>query len=222
MMSYSRIAKVISLICIVYCIFYESVLLKYEAINSFTYALGVVSNCVALSIIASCIFYFVTDYYPKKHQLDQIRNYIISNLELLEGIGKNAFTDIVGNSNPTKQDFIDCCNCDLMKREGNSSQDNILLRETTNWFEYFDNMQRIEACIIQQLLTFESMIPVEVRLKFIELQKKNTIFTDKKKYQNYYNSDKTKRSIKAYANDIYSHLASLVELKNKYNQTSKI
>lgn len=221
-MSYSKIAIVISMLCIVYCILYESVLLKHEALNSFVYALGVVANCVSLSIIASCIFYLVTDYFPKKHQLDQIRNYIISNLELLEGIGKNAFTDIVNNSNPTKQDFMNCCDFDLMKREGVSSQDNLLIAKSTNWFEYFDYMQRTEACVIQQLMMFESMIPVEVRLIFIELQKKNTIFSDSKEYMKYYNNDKTRRSIKAYANDIYSHLFSLVELKNIYNKTSKI
>lgn len=206
----------------VYCILYESVLLKYEALNSFVYALGVVSNCVALSIIASCIFYFVTDYFPKKHQQDQIRNYIISNLEMLEGLGENAFTDIVNNSNPTKQDFMDCCDIDLMKREGISRQDNLLFAKSTNWFEYFDYMQKTEACVIQRLMTFESMIPVEVRLIFIELQKKNTIFSDSKEYKKYYNNDKTRRSIKAYANDIYSHILSLVELKKVYNTTSKI
>lgn len=65
-MSYSKIAIVILMLCIVYCILYESVLLKHEALNSFVYALGVVSNCVSLSIIASCIFYLVTDYFPKK------------------------------------------------------------------------------------------------------------------------------------------------------------
>ena len=221
-MSYSRIALVISICCIAYCILYESVLLKYEALNSFIYALGVVLNCVALSIIASCIFYFVTDYFPKKHQLDQIRIFIISNLEMLERLGKNAFLDIVRNSNPTKQDFMDCCDFDLMERKGVSCQENILIAKSANWFEYFDYMQRTEACIIQKLLTFESMIPVEVRLEFIELQKKNTIFSDSREHQNKYNSDKNKRSIKSYANDIYSHLSSLVELKELYNQTSKI
>ena len=221
-MSYSRIAIVISILCIVYCILYESVLLKYEALNSFVYALGVVTNCVALSIIASCIFYLVTDYFPKKHQLEQIRNYIISNLEQLEGIGEKAFTDIVNNSNPTKQEFIDRCDFDLMKREGISSQDNLLINKATNWFEYFENMQRAEACVIKQLMTFESMIPIEVRLIFIELQKKNTIFSDSKEYIKYYNSDRNKRSIKAYADDIYSHLFFLVEIKKLYHKTSKI
>ena len=97
--SYSKLALFLSILCITYCIIYESVLVKYEALNNFVYALGVVANCVALSIIASCIFYFVTDYFPKKHQQDQIHNYIISNLESLERIGKNAFLDIVNNSN---------------------------------------------------------------------------------------------------------------------------
>ena len=90
-MSYSKLALLLSIFCIVYCILYENVLLKYEAFNDFVYTLGTISNCVALSIIASCVFYFVTDYFPKKHQYDQIRNYIISNLELLERIGRNAF-----------------------------------------------------------------------------------------------------------------------------------
>lgn len=107
-MSYSKLALSLSILCIAYCILYESVLLKYEALNDFIYAVGVVFNCVALSIIASCIFYFVTDYFPKKHQQDQVRNYIISNLELLEEIGRNAFIDITHNSNPTKQEFMDC------------------------------------------------------------------------------------------------------------------
>ena len=114
------------------------------------------------------------------------------------------------------------CDFDLMKREGFSCQDNLLIAKSANWFEYFDYMQKTEACVIQQLMTFESMIPVEVRLIFIELQKKNTIFSDSKEYIKYYNSDKTRRSIKAYANDIYSHLFSLVELKKIYNKTSKI
>ena len=221
-MSYSKIAIVISIVCIIYSILYESVLLKYEAINDFIYALGVVSNCVALSIIASCIFYLVTDYLPKKHQKAQTRNYIIKNIELLEEIGKNAFIDIVNNSNPTKQEFIDCCDFDLMKKNGHSRQNNLLFAKADNWFEYFDCMCKTEACIIQRLMIFESMIPIEIRLIFIELQKETTIFSDSETYKRIYNSDNTKRSIKIYANDIYSHISSIVELKRTYNKTSKI
>lgn len=221
-MSYSKLALSLSILCIAYCILYESVLLKYEALNDFIYAVGVVFNCVALSIIASCIFYFVTDYFPKKHQQDQVRNYIISNLELLEEIGRNAFIDITHNSNPTKQEFMDCSNLDLMKKEAASSQENSLFAKSTNWFEYFGYMQKAETCIIQQLMIFESMIPIEVRLIFIELQKENTIFSDSKLYMRFYNNDKSKRTVKVYANDIYNHISSLVKLKSIYNQTSKI
>lgn len=71
-------------------------------------------------------------------------------------------------------------------------------------------------------MIFESIIPVEVKLIFIELQKENTIFSNNKLYMNYYKNDKNKRSIKVYANDIYSHIFYLVELKNIYNKTSKI
>ena len=221
-MSYSKIAIVISIVCIIYCILYESILLKYEAVNDFVYALGVVSNCVALSIIASCIFYFITDYLPKKHQQTQTRNYIIKNIELLEEIGKNAFIDIVNISNPTKQEFINCCDFDLMKKNGRSSQNDLLFTKIDNWFDYFDCIWKTEACIIQRLMIFESMIPIEIRLIFIELQKENTIFSDSKTYRGFYNSDNTKRSIKIYANDIYSHISSLVELKITYNKTLKI
>lgn len=221
-MSYAKLSLFIAIICIVYCILYESVLLKYEAYNDFTYALGVVFNCVALSIIASCIFYFVTDYFPKKHQQDQIRNYIISNLELLGKIGKNAFIDIVNKNNPTQQEFIDNCDLDLFTLPQTTSLENQSFQKPTNWFEYFELMYRMETCIIEQLMMFESMIPIEVKLKFIELQKRNTIFSDSKSYKQFYNSDKTKRSIKVYANDIYGHIYFLVELKRIYNKTSKI
>lgn len=220
--SYSKLALFLSILCITYCIIYESVLVKYEALNNFVYALGIVANCVALSIIASCIFYFVTDYFPKKHQQDQIHNYIISNLESLERIGKNAFLDIVNNSNPTKKEFTDSCNLDLMEIKGSSNQENPLIAKSTNWFEYFNYIQSIETCIIRRLMIFESIIPVEVKLIFIELQKENTIFSNNKLYMNYYKNDKNKRSIKVYANDIYSHIFYLVELKNIYNKTSKI
>lgn len=221
-MSYSKLALILSILCIVYSILYESVLLEYEALNNFIYAIGVVFNCIALSIVASCIFYFVTDYFPRKHQQNQIQNYIISNLELLGKIGRNAFIDIVNNSNPTQEEFIDCCDVDLMNRESHSKQEILLLAKSQNWFEYFDNMQNIEICIIKRLMIFESMIPIEVKLKFIELQKENTIFSNKKLYIDYYNSDKCKRSIKAYASVIYNHIFSLIELKNIYNQTLKI
>ena len=221
-MSYSKIAIVISIVCIIYCILYESILLKYEAVSDFVYALGVVSNCVALSIIASCIFYFITDYLPQKHQQTQTRNYIIKNIELLEEIGKNAFIDIVNISNPTKQEFINCCDFDLMKKDGRSSQNDLLFTKIDNWFDYLDCIWKTEACIIQRLMIFESIIPIEIRLIFIELQKENTIFSDSKTYRGFYNSDNTKRSIKIYANDIYSHISSLVELKITYNKTLKI
>lgn len=221
-MSYSKLALALSIICAVYCILYESILLRYEAPNIFIYALGVVTNCVALSVIASCIFYFVTVFFPKKHEQDQIRKHIISNLELLEGIGKNAFKDIAKKSDPSKQEFMDNCNHDLMQKEGASYQENRLFTKTSNWFEYFDCMYKIEKSIIQDLLIFESMIPIEVRLKFIELQEKNTLFSNSKTFHEFYNSDKSKRSIKSYASEIYTHLSSLSELISIYNQTSKI
>lgn len=221
-MSYSKIALVISIIGAVFCLLYESVFLKYEAPNDFIYALGVVTNCVALSVIASCIFYFVTVYFPKKHERDQIRKHIISNLELLEGIGKNAFKDIVKRCNPNEQEFTENCNQDLMQRLGSSNQDNPLFAKASNWFEYFDRIHKTEKSIIQQLMIFESMIPIEVRLELIELQKQNTLFSDSKSFQEVYNSDITKRSIRVYSKDIYSHLLSLTELKNIYNKTSKI
>lgn len=218
-MSYPRIAVFISIFCASYSILYVSVLLKYEASNSFVYALGVLFNSVALSIIASCIFYFVTDFFPKKHQLDQIRNYVISNLEILEGIGKNAFTDILKKSNPTQQEFKKLCNFDLMQREVTSCQDNSLIAKSTNWFEYFTNMHKMETDVIHKLMIFESMIPIEIRLIFIELQKENTIFSNVHEYKKY-DSDKSKRNVIAYADDIYRHLSLLVEIVDTYNKTS--
>lgn len=221
-MSYAKLSLLISIICIVYSIIYESVLLKHEAYNDFIYALGVVSNCVALSLIASCIFYFVTDYFPKKHQQDQVRNYIVSRLELLERIGRNAFRDIVNNNNPTKQEFMDSCDLNLFAHPKTIDKENQSPQNITNWFEYFEHMYRTETFIIEQLMMFESMIPIEVKLIFIELQKKHTIFSDSNSYKQIYNSDKSRRSIKVYANDIYSHIHFLVELKTNYNKTSKI
>ena len=219
-MSYPRIAVFISIFCASYSILYVSVLLKYEASNSFVYALGVLFNSVALSIIASCIFYLVTDFFPKKHQLDQIRNYVISNLEILEGIGKNAFTDILKKSNPTQQEFKKLCNFDLMQREVTSCQDNSLIAKSTNWFEYFTKMHKMETDVIHKLMIFESMIPIEVRLIFIELQKENTIFSNAHEYKKKYDGDKSKRNFIAYADDIYSHLSLLVEIVDTYNKTS--
>lgn len=221
-MSYAKLSLLIAIICILYCIIYESVLLKYEAYNDFIYAFGVVCNCVALSVIASCIFYFVTDYLPKKHQQDQIRNYIILHIYSLEKIGENAFMDIVNKNNPTQQEFIDNCDLDLFTIPKTTNLGNQSFQKPTNWFEYFELMYRMETHIIEQLMMFESMIPIEVKLKFIELQKGNTIFSDSKSYRQSYSSDKTKRSIKVYANDIYSHIYFLVELKRIYNKTSKI
>ena len=147
-MSYAKLSLFISIICIVYSIIYESVLLKHEAYNDFIYALGVVSNCVALSIIASCIFYFVTDYFPKKHQQDQVRNYIVSHLELLERIGRNAFRDIVNNNNPTKQEFMDSCDLNLFSHPKTIDKENQSSQNITNWFEYFEHMYRTETFII--------------------------------------------------------------------------
>lgn len=221
-MSYSKKALLLSTLCIVYCILYESVLTKYEALNDFMHALGIVFNCVALSIIASCIFYFITDYLPQKHQYDKTREYITSNLDLLGRIGINAFIDIANNSNPTKQEFINCCDVDLMRKNKSCNQENLIFAHINNWFEYFDCMQRIETCIIQRLMIFESMLPIDVRLKFINLQKEGTIFSDSKTYIEYYNEDKKQRSIKVYADDVFEHINTLVELKRIYNLTSKI
>ena len=66
-------------------------------------------------------------------------------------------------------------------------------------------------------MIFESMLPIDVRLKFINLQKEGTIFSDSKTYIKYYNEDKKQRSIKAYADDVFEHINTLVELKRIYN-----
>ncbi|MBE6327747.1 MAG: hypothetical protein E7077_11975 [Bacteroidales bacterium] len=221
-MSYSKKALFISIICIIYCLLYELFFIKKEAACEFIYALGVVCNCVALSIIASCIFYFITDYFPKKHQQETANQNIISNLEVLKKIGEKAFIDITGKSSLTKLEFSKVCNdVDLLQQPKNS-QDDILFSKVNNWFEYFDCMHKAEKCQIAKIMEFESIIPVEVKLIFIELQKENSIFTDNSLYRKIYNEDINKRSIKAHINDIYSHLSSLVEITDLYNKTSKI
>lgn len=218
-MRYSKIALIVAIACFVFCVLYESVFILYEAPCHFFYSLGVVVNCVSLSIIASCIFYFITDYFPKLHQKNQINSYVQEQLLSLSQIGINAVVDILGKE--SQKDFSTCSK-DLFSVVGNSVQKDSCFNQSGTWFDYFDSLTIMEDIYINRLSSFESNIPVEVKLSIVNLAGKPCIIRDTSKGRKVYNSDPSKREISAYAEEIKEHINGLSSILELYNKNSKI
>lgn len=218
-MRYSRMALIVSIVCFLFCVLYESVFTLYEAPCHFIYSLGVVFDCVFLSIIASCIFYFITDFFPKLNQKNKIKAYVQEQLSSLSELGRNATEDILG-----KKPQIDYSRCskDLISAVGDTVQKENCFNKSGNWFDYFDSLKIMEDVYINRLSIFESNIPVEVKLSIVNLTGKPCIIRDTSNGRKAYSSDSTKRAISSYAEEIKEHINSLTDILELYNNYSKI
>lgn len=218
-MRYSIIALIVAIVCFIFCVLYESLFTLYEAPNHFVYSLGVVVNCVSLSIIASCIFYFITDFFPKLHQKNRINSYVQEQLSSLSELGRKAVIDILG-----KEQQIDFTTCskDLLSEVGNFVQQDNCFEHSENWFDYFDTLKMKEDFYINRLSSFESNIPVEVKLTLVNLAGKPCVIRDTSKGREAYNCDSTKRMISSYAEEIKEHINSLGNILELYNRNSII
>lgn len=216
---YSRIALIIAVICVLFCISYEWIFKQYEAPSNFIYSLGVVANCVALSVIASCIFYFITEYFPKRHQQDMISQHLSALFDKLSSLGQEVMKDVAGENVFDKEPFIQNCTQNLHADLPVIIREKDYFKNDTNWFDYFETLNRIEKEHFQQALTFESNIPIEVKLSIEELKYDNSLINNIQQAKDVYAGDSQKRTLAVYAESLYEHITRLSNIDQLYNDT---
>lgn len=217
---YSRIALTIAVICVLFCILYEWIFKQYEAPNNFVYSLGVVTNCVALSVIASCIFYFITDFFPKRHQQAMISQHLSTLFAELSSLGQEALKDIAGESVSNKEIFIQSCTQNLHSEFPESIRKKDYFKNDSIWFDYFETVSRIEKTLLKKIITFESNIPVEVKLSIEKLKCDNSLINNVQHAKDVYAGDSQKRTLAVYAEGLYEHITTLSYLKKLYQDTT--
>lgn len=219
-LKYSVIALLTSVVCIIFCITYEKVLKQEGDPNSMFHAIGVVANCVALSIIASSIFYYITDYFPKRRTQKTIALHIEESLKLLSKLGSETFTNISGKSFVSKSEFSTSCRKDLINDVINIVDDKSLFKKCISWIDYFEELHSLETLHFERVLIFESNIPVEVKICIENLKRDSSIINQFSCARNKYSEDKTKRMIVEYSEELYIHLTKLQNIFKLYKETT--
>ena len=203
---YSQIALLISVVCIIFCVIYEKEIKQEGDSNCIFHAIGVVANCVALSIIASCIFYFITDYFPKRRTQKTISLHIEYTLQQLSKLGSETIANISGKSSVSKSEFSTSCRKDLINDVVIITDDKSLFKKCISWIDYFEKLHSLETLLFERVLVFESNIPVEVKICIENLKRDNSIVNKFSCARNKYSEDKTKRMIVGYSEELHSFL----------------
>ncbi len=151
---------------------YKFWLLDIVAPFAFFVPLGDLCYGVALSIIASIIFYFVTVFIPKYQSRKKINSVIERNLYQLYKLSDLIMHDISGilEFDETKKgDWMASCEGDL-KNEGPKWSIFNHFGETITWANYFDAIIFNEDHYIARLRDYRQFLPEEVLLLIDDIE----------------------------------------------------
>lgn len=219
-MPYSKKALLLAVGCMLFSIVYEWIITQIAPSNRFLRAFFAVLNCISLSVVSSCVFYIMTDYLPQKHQQCKISERVEGLLLRLSRLGNDTMMLICEKKDIEKDDFLKASEIDLIKdfpqagRQLCSFSQNI-----STWFDYFEQMRTLENTLFRGLLIYESNIPIEVKIKIDELMTDVSIINMNDKAKAEYFGYKDKRTLTAYADDLYCHLNSLSNIHCLYKHS---
>jgi hypothetical protein len=222
--SYSGFAAILGSFCLIFSIGCACFVMENEQSNWIPFIENM--NAVALSIVASCVFYFITVYFPKRHRKRIEEKYIREWIQQLKYFGEQLIGDIAD----IDYDKVKECSHETFKNRCNkdftsSPKKEISLRERkvlNSWFDYFDNFFYYENIYMEQVAKYGSSVPAEVlvefekynqfdNLKLAIYQYKNSITYNPEMYKNMANLEKL----------IWMHAQSLMSLPDLYINHSR-
>lgn len=214
--SYSGIALILGFICFGWSVLYKLVLLKIDAPWQWMPALGDVFYAIALSVVASVIFYFITTYFPNKKRKVIIDRLILKWLQQLNWYGEMILGDIADCGynevlDKSREEWLKTCDKRLSSKPllGNLY---ILGPYYNNWFEYFQDKFHHEDTYIKNCRQYKDELPVQVLDIFEKLEIHDNLRNAVSEY-NYQQATKIKNKVfgeKVVDFDSMSNLSELI------------
>ena len=170
MHSYSFIALLLGIAHLVWCILYKLVFINIPAIFEWSVELSEIYYNIALSIIASVIFYFITVYIPEAKKHEKTQHIIYTWLFQLKHIGMLYINDISGKNYNT----VTLDNWKLYSDKDLTEKPTVGFchgsNNYNNWFEYFEIMFEEEDRYIEKILSISTSLPISIIEAFHEIQ----------------------------------------------------
>lgn len=172
--SYSGIALVLGVICLIWAILYKLVFLCIVAPWLWMQTLGEVFFSIALSVVASVIFYYITTFFPNMGRKAIIDRLILKWLQQLNWYGEMIIGDIVNTSyndvsKISEDELLQVCNKKLSSKPVLGGF-YMLGPNYRNWFEYFQDKFKHEDEYIQKCRQYSESLPVQILDLFEELE----------------------------------------------------
>lgn len=220
--SYSGVAAIVGtaslLLCVCYSIWWKYIPAPYNWMADCADILYPILQ----SIVASCVFYFVTVYFPYLKKRKKEENNIRRWIQQLVFYGDCLIEDISGEKQCPWEEFQKVCNKDLMNdpilqticlREG---------RQLQNWFEYFDNHFYWIEFYSNKLLQYESSLPPEIKLKMDDYLQLDNLKSAVHTYKTFYDCEPIYHNMSGFARLIWNRAESLRSLDDLYIDNAKI
>lgn len=162
--SYPGMAGILGIACFVWTLLYKMLFVNIEASYQWLVPLGDVFYAVALSVIASVIFYYFTSFIPNYRSKKTIDKLLLKWLQQLDWYGKQMVGDIsqlnyAEASKLSQEELRSYCNKKLSAKPQLGSL-YFLGPYFGNWFEYFDYCFQMEDTYIEKCLQYQDKLPV--------------------------------------------------------------
>ena len=164
--SYPGMAGILGIACFVWTLLYKMLFVNIEASYQWLVPLGDVFYAVALSVIASVIFYYFTSFIPNYRSKKTIDKLLLKWLQKLDWYGKQMVGDIsqlnyAEASKLSQEELRSYCNKKLSAKPQLGSL-YFLGPYFGNWFEYFDYCFQMEDTYIEKCLQYQDKLPVQI------------------------------------------------------------
>lgn len=221
---------IVGLVISIWAFIYKFFLLDIEAPFAFMFPLGDLSYGVALSVIASIIFYFITVFLPKYQSRKKIGKVIERNLYQLVSLADmimHIFSDVLEFDETKKEEWMARCTGDLMN-DGPSKSVFNPFGEPISWANYFEAILFNEDHYIERLRDYRQYLPEEVLLLIDDIENTDKFRSALKQYVSMYGQIITTqdgksldlyRDIKGFNKALWNHMKNLHDILPAYQMS---
>lgn len=218
------------LLIAIWAFIYKFILLEIEAPYAFFVPLGDLGYGVALSVIASIIFYFITVFIPKYQSKKKINGVIERNLFQLVKLSDMIMYDITRIlyfDEDKKEKWMSDCVGDLMNDGPKKSVFNPY-GEKISWADYFEAILFNEDHYIEILRDYRQYLPEDVLLLINDIENNDGFRSALRNYENMYGRILTSsdgkqydlyRNIEGFNNVLWNHMNNLHQILPAYQMS---
>ena len=221
---------IVGFVISIWAFVYKFYLLEIEAPYAFMFPLGDLCYGVALSVIASILFYFITIFLPKYQSRRKISKVIERNLYQLVRLADmimHNWSDILNFDETKKEEWMARCTGNL-KNDGPLKSVFNPLGEKMSWAEFFDAIIFNEEHYIERLRDYRQYLPEEVLLLIDDIENTDRFRSVLQLYKSMYGHILTTqdgerldlyRDIKGFNNVLWNHMKNLHDILPAYQMS---